>query len=289
VGILVGFAPWIVYWVPVGNLPFLASALIALALSVAALVIGRGKGAAEKTLEIGSSTTFMVLTALTLVVDESVAARWLLPLSIVGVFVAALVGQLIDKPFMYQTLAANHPPGAVQSELFIRTTGVLTWMWIAVFAGMTVSTLVPAIAQAGAVDSRAPLSVVFSWALPFSLFGLAALASRVLPDQLLAGINDVERRTTFVAYSEATIDELYYLAQKHADREVGAGQEAYAVKVGGLATPLVGDESRQSWPSTYKVRASRHQRRDETGEERAGEERRNPALAARRNRRGTSR
>ena len=68
------------------------------------------------------------------------------------------------------------------------------------------------------------------------------------------GINDLARKSTFVAYSEAAIDELYYLAQEHANRQVGPGQEAYAVKAGGAGTPLTGDESRNSWPMTYKVR-----------------------------------
>jgi hypothetical protein len=66
---------------------------------------------------------------------------------------------------------------------------------------------------------------------------------------------DIVRSTTFVAYGEATIDELYYLAQEHANREVGKDKEAFEVKVGGKGTPLVGDEERNSWPSTYKVRA----------------------------------
>ena len=87
--------------------------------------------------------------------------------------------------------------------------------------------------------------------------GLAALASRLLPDRMLAGIDDIARETSFVAYDEATIDELYYLAQEHANREVAPGKEAYNVKVGGMGTPLTGDESRKSWPSTYKVRDKR--------------------------------
>jgi hypothetical protein len=72
-----------------------------------------------------------------------------------------------------------------------------------------------------------------------------------------AAASDIVRKTTFVAYGEATIDELYYLATEHANREVGAGQEAFDIKVGSMGTPLVGDDSRQSWPSTYRVRPSR--------------------------------
>ena len=37
-GILFGFAPWLVYWILVGNVPFLAAVLIALTTAVAALV-----------------------------------------------------------------------------------------------------------------------------------------------------------------------------------------------------------------------------------------------------------
>jgi hypothetical protein len=102
-----------------------------------------------------------------------------------------------------------------------------------------------------------PVSYVASWVVPFALFGVGALATRILPDWMIAAAGDIERKTTFVAYHEATIDELYYLAQEHANREVGAGEEAYAVKVGTKGTALVGDETRHSWPSTYKVRQSR--------------------------------
>ncbi|MBI3693166.1 MAG: hypothetical protein HY239_21530, partial [Mycolicibacterium aromaticivorans] len=90
----------------------------------------------------------------------------------------------------------------------------------------------------------------------FALLGLAAVASRILPDTMVLS-DDVVRETSFVAYSEAAIDELYYLAQEHANREVGAGKEAYDVKVGGMGMTLTGDESRKSWPSTYRVRDRR--------------------------------
>jgi hypothetical protein len=129
---------------------------------------------------------------------------------------------------------------------------------------MTVSSAIPPIAQglggteATILDTKTPLSFVCYWVIPFSLLGAAALASRFLPDRMLMGIDDVARETSFVAYDEATIDELYYLAQEHANREVGPGKEAYNVKVGGMGVPLTGDESRKSWPSTYKVRERRH-------------------------------
>ena len=149
----------------------------------------------------------------------------------------------------------------VESELFGRITTLLTWIWVAAFAGMTVSSSIPPIVQGDAtiLDTKATLSVVCYWVIPFMLLGFAALASRILPDRMTAGVvDDVVRNTSFVAYSEATIDELYYLAQEHANREVGAGMEAFDVRVGGMGDPLTGDDSSKSWPSTYKVRERKH-------------------------------
>src|SRR5258705_336477 len=125
---------------------------------------------------------------------------------------------------------------------------------------MTVSWAIPPIVDRNAtiLDTKTPLSFVCYWVIPFSLLGAAALASQFLPARMLAGIDDVARETSFVAYDEATIDELYYLAQEHANREVGLGKEAYNGKVGGMGTPLTGDEARKSWPSTYKARDRRH-------------------------------
>ncbi|SPM35333.1 uncharacterized protein MRAB57_3158 [Mycobacterium rhizamassiliense] len=258
-GMLFGFAPWIVYWVLVGNVPFAAAVLVALVIAIAAFVVSRVLGKPGRTLEIGAVATFVVLAVLTFTLSDSFMQRWIQPLSNAGIFLVALIGLLIGKPFVREFAAAEQPPDIVKTELFARITTVLTWVWVAAFAGMTVSSAIPPIVQGDAtiLDTKTPLSFVCYWVIPFSLLGLAALASRWLPDRMLVGIDDVARETSFVAYDEATIDELYYLAQEHANREVGPGKEAYNVKVGGMGTPLTGDESRKSWPSTYKVRDRR--------------------------------
>lgn len=256
---LFGLAPWIVYWVLVGNVPFGAAALAGLALAAIALVIGSLADKPERMLESGSAAVFVVLTGLTFARDEWFVQRWMLPLSMAGFLVVALVGTLIGKPFVRAFAAAEQPADVVKTALFGRVVGVLSWLWLATAAGMAVSSAIPPIARGDAtiLDTRTPLPYVCYWIIPFALLGLAALASRFLPERMLVGIDDVARETSFVAYDEATIDELYYLAQEHANREVGPGKEAYNVKVGGMGTPLTGDESRKSWPSTYKVRDKR--------------------------------
>ena len=58
VGFLLGFAPWIVYWVLVGNVPFPAAVLAALGIPMLSLAIGRMNGSPGRTLEIGTVATF---------------------------------------------------------------------------------------------------------------------------------------------------------------------------------------------------------------------------------------
>jgi hypothetical protein len=258
VGILFGFAPWIVFWVLVGNVPFLVAVLVALTLAVVGLAAGRATRTPASALEIGAVATFLVITLATLLLSQSMLQRWVQPLSLAGSVLVCLVSVLMGKPFVHEFVAAGQPKGVVDSQEFGRMIARLAWIWVAALAVMTVSSAIPPIVQRDAtiLDSRA-LPVLCYWVIPFALFGVAALATKILPAVMLAGAGDIVRKTTFVAYGEATIDELYYLAQEHANREVGPGEQAYDVKVGSMGTPLVGDDTRQSWPSTYKVRQAR--------------------------------
>src|ERR1700740_3445156 len=96
---LFGFAPWIVYWVLVGNVPFTTAVVVALAIAGAAVVIGQSTGKPGRTLEIGSFATFLVLTVLTLALSESSVQQWILALGNAGIFLVALITVLIGKPF----------------------------------------------------------------------------------------------------------------------------------------------------------------------------------------------
>jgi len=180
-----GFAPWIVYWVLVGNVPFKTAVLVALAVAVLSFVIGRVRGAPGRTLEIGAVATFLILTVLTFTLSESFMERWMQPLSNAGIFLVALIGVLAGRPFVREFAEVDQPKEVVESEVFVRITTLLTWIWVAAFAGMTVSSAIPPIVQGDAtiLDTKTPLSFVCYWVIPFSLLGLAALASRILPER----------------------------------------------------------------------------------------------------------
>lgn len=256
-GILVGLAPWIVYWVLVGNVPFAVAAFVALVIAVAAMAGGRTTGKPPGFLEIGSVATFLVLSVLTFALSASVAERWMLPLSIAGALVATLAGALTGKPFVRELARTEQSKEVLKSDPFDQTTALVTWIWVATFAAMTVSSSVPAIVAA---DASTPLWYVFSWVIPFALLGGGAIVARVLMDRMIAEATSPHtiRRTTFLAFKELEIDQLFYLAQQKAEREVGAGMEPYDVKIGTQGVPLTSDESRESWPATYKVRERKH-------------------------------
>jgi hypothetical protein len=261
VGILSGFAPWIVYWILVGNVPFGAATLLALLVAVASLVAGRIRRMSLQPLEIGAVGTFTGLTVVAFALAQPALERWLLPLSILGLLLVALITALTGRPFLPESADAGSSADEIRKEMFARLASQVTWLWVGAFAAMAVSSSIPPIVRRDAtvLDARTALSFICYWVVPFLLFGSAAIASRVLTDRMVAAANspDVLRRTTFVAFRELGIDELYYLAQQKAEREVGAGMEAYNVQVGSAGVPLTGDESRESWPATYKVRARR--------------------------------
>lgn len=261
VSILAGFAPWIVYWVLVGNVPFKVAVLAALATAVASFALGRVKGKPGRTLEVGAIGVFVVLTVLTFTLSQDFLERWLQTISSAGILLVALVSVLIGKPFVREFAEVDQSPEVIKSELFGRITTLVTWVWVGAFAVMTVASAIPPIVQGDAtlLDVNSPLSIVCYWVIPMlALFG-AVVAGRVLTDRMVAEANSPHtvRKTTFIAFKELGIDELLYLAQEKANREAGPGREAYAVQVGGKGTPLTGDESRESWPASYKVRESK--------------------------------
>jgi hypothetical protein len=258
VSILVGFAPWIVYWVLVGNVPFQTAVLVALAVAVGAFVIGRVKRTPGRTLEIGAIATFVVLAVLTFTVSQTFMERWMQPLSNAGIFLVALSSVLAGRPFVREFAEVDQPQEVIESPIFTRITTLLTWIWVAAFAGMTVSSAIPPIVYGGAtiLDTKTPLSFICYWVIPFALLGLAALASRVLPERMAPG-DDEERKTSFVSFAEPEIDQLMYLATQAVNREVGPTKEAYDIRIGSKGIPLSGDETRESWPATYKVRPKR--------------------------------
>ena len=67
--------------------------------------------------------------------------------------------------------------------LFGQITSRLTWIWVAVFGGMTVSSSIPPIVlrDATILDAKTPLSYICYWVIPFSLLGLGRWRRKSCP------------------------------------------------------------------------------------------------------------
>ena len=185
-GVILAFVPWIVFWVLVGNVDFGLACVIALAIVGVQALKTLQAGEVPKVLELGTLIAFAVLTIVAYTGDEQFLERWFQPLSNAALFLIALVSVLIGKPFALQYAREQAPPEVQETPLFHRTTLVITWVWIAAFGVMTVSSLIPPIVDGDAtiLDQDDTLGVVFYWVIPFVALAAAFLFTKWYPDQV---------------------------------------------------------------------------------------------------------
>ena len=181
--IVLGFVPWIVYWVLVGNAPFKLAVGVAFAITVLIELLHRLRKERAHTLEIGNLAVFAVLTVAAFTVPTDVLERWLQPLSSAGLFLIALVGVLAGHPFVSEYAEDTVDEATARSEGFKSVTAAMTWMWVGAFGIMLASTLIPPVVDGDATirDMENPLSILCYWVIPFTVLGVAGAISAVFP------------------------------------------------------------------------------------------------------------
>lgn len=146
---VVGFAPWIVYWVVAGGpSTWLYGALCAV-LSALILGVSMGRGTI-KTLEVVTIAFFAVVTIAGMVAsaqDQDWMDTYAMALSS-GVLAAMALVSLAFVPFTEQYAKASAPQREWEMPIFRRTNQGLTLMWALVFALNAVLGLVAATASA---------------------------------------------------------------------------------------------------------------------------------------------
>jgi hypothetical protein len=172
-----GLAPWIVYWILVGNVSFRTAVLIAFGASIVVFVHTIVNGERPKVLEIGSMVVFAIVTVITLTTDDHFLEQWIQPITNGGLFVIALASVLVHQPFTLQYAREGVPAEVAESPGFIAANYKITWVWIAAFGVMFVSSLIPPIFQGEATihDGASTLSIVFYWVIPYGSLALAVL------------------------------------------------------------------------------------------------------------------
>jgi len=185
-GLLAAFIPWIVYWVLVGNVEVSIATLIPLIIVAVQVYRTIQSGRSPKVLEIGTLLVFFVLTIVAFAGEDEFLERWFQPISNAALFLIALVSVLIGKPFALQYAREEVPPEYQNSPLFLATTRVITWVWVAAFAVMTISSLIPPIVDGDAtmLDQNDSLSIVCYWVIPIGAIAAAALFTAWYPQQV---------------------------------------------------------------------------------------------------------
>ncbi len=183
VGIVIGFIPWIVYWILVGNIPFTTAVTVAFAVTLLIQIALRIRKQPMRTLDVGNLIVFALLMIAAYVVPDDVLERWLQPLSSFGLLLIALVGVLIGKPFVREYAESSVDAATARTQGFRTITNAMTWMWVGAFAVMFASAMIPPIVDGNATirDMDDPLSIVCYWVVPYTVLGLAGAVSAVFP------------------------------------------------------------------------------------------------------------
>ncbi len=194
--IIVGFLPWIVYWILAGNTAISTAVLVALVLSVISNVNEYRRDHQLIALEAGTTVWFALALVLSYTVSDAWLLRWMSPLSNFAFFAVMLSTAVIRKPFTVQYAKQTTPPELWDTPGFMYVNWTLTWVWIGSTALMTVVSLVPSIVDSQAsLTSTDPLNLACYWVVPYGLLGLTVLFTARFPDWFGAAFDEVDAAT----------------------------------------------------------------------------------------------
>jgi hypothetical protein len=165
---------------------FRLALLIALAVAAVHGYRALQGGATLNILDIGTIVAFAILTIVAYATNDDFLERWIQPLANGALFLIALASILVGKPFVLQYAQEEAPAEVQQSSGFIRTVNVITWVWIGVFGVMTVSALIPPIADGDAtfLDQDDTLGIVCYWVIPIAALAFGILFSKWFPERV---------------------------------------------------------------------------------------------------------
>ena len=222
-GFALGFLPWVLYWALIGNVPFRVAAVLVLVVAIAVQVLGRLRRQPWRSLEVGSLAVFALLAVAAFVVDDDVLARWMQPLSNLGIFLVALGGLAVGRPFVREYAAASVDDRTARTDGFATITRDMTVLWVGVFAAMTVVSAIPPVVDGAATlrDDDDLLSILCFWVLPYVFLAVGGLASGLFPPWF-------EKRSALVDQRE-TAEAPHPAAQRPSPPDVAAAPLALEV------------------------------------------------------------
>ena len=192
--IVEGFVPWIVYWILIGSVSFRTAVLVAFALSLALNALSLRGGRRPKTLELGTAAVFLLLTIVTFATDDTFLERWIEPLSNFGLFAVALGSVLVGRPFTLEYARETVDAETAALPGFVYINRIITLVWVAAFAVMTIASFVPPIVEGDATihEGGSSLSILGYWVVPFPVLGVAGIFSSRFPDWFTGGMERLD-------------------------------------------------------------------------------------------------
>jgi hypothetical protein len=196
-GIIIGFIPWIVYWILVGNVPFTLAVAIAFGIALLIQILQKVRRRPLHSLDIGTLVVFAVLVVAATTLPGDVLERWLQPLSNLGLFLIALGGVLLGRPFVRDYAVASVDAATAKTSGFRTITNSMTWMWVVAFGLMTAVSAIPPVVDGDAtiLDLNDPLSIICYWVVPYTLLGIAGAVSAVFPPWFDKKSAELDQRT----------------------------------------------------------------------------------------------
>lgn len=185
-----GFAPWIAYWALIGSVSFRLAVLVAFGISLAVTAAPFVRGERPKVFELGGLAVFAALLVVTFATNDDFLERWIQPLTNGGILAVSAVSLAIGRPFTLEYARDAVTPDVAAKPGFTFINSIITGVWTAAFAVMTVSAAIPPIVEGDATirEGGSTLSIIGYWVVPFSALGLAAAFSGRFPDWFVARI-----------------------------------------------------------------------------------------------------
>jgi len=136
-GMIMTFLPWLAFWVLLSYGKLFTAIIVALAASVAAIVMEKMAGRSPKILQIGALAVFVVFAVAAFLVAPAWLGYWIRLMSNASLTLIVLVSILIGKPFTIQYARESVPKEYWASAEFLHANYVITWAWFAAFVANT--------------------------------------------------------------------------------------------------------------------------------------------------------
>jgi hypothetical protein len=174
--VLIGFAPWIAWWVLAANNTYREAALVALVLAVVIQLWGFLHGREPKILDLASIAWFVIIEVVAYTSSASDLGHYAQPASSAALTLIILFTILIGRPFTEEYARETVPKEYWETTAFKSTTRTIAWAW---FFALLIGTATGFIRTRSGSDAE----TWTQWIIPIALIVIAVKFTEWWPDE----------------------------------------------------------------------------------------------------------